>query len=179
MGHFCEALKSKVCETGQACITFLNFLGKVKGKTNGENSKLLVMVVSYNPCIQTISWHPKLCIRSISCLPNICTRSVSGHQNLRSLFPGTQIWVVPSNGLSTQIWVPRNGADTGIFFPLIILLFKRKRNIFWSERSVCDQRSNLGRPLFFGIFLSSLFSQPITKIPEGVVIKILKFSIGS
>ena len=27
-------------------------------------------------------------------------------------------------------------------------------NIFWSEQSACDQRSNLGRPLFFVFFLS-------------------------
>jgi hypothetical protein len=47
----------------------------------------------------------------------------------------------------------------------------------WSELSACDQRSNLGRPLFLVlIFFLSFFSQPIPKIPEGVVIWFRNFA---
>ena len=39
----------------------------------------------------------------------------------------------------------------------------------WSERSKCDQRSNLGRQLFF-VLIFFFFPHPITKIPEGDVV---------
>jgi hypothetical protein len=50
-----------------------------------------------------------------------------------------------------------------------------KRSVInWSERSACDQRSNLGRPLFLviNLFLLSylIFLIPLFKTPEGVVV---------
>ena len=43
---------------------------------------------------------------------------------------------------------------------------------YWSERSACDQRSNLGRPLFLviNLFFSSFLFIPLFKTPEGVVV---------
>ena len=44
--------------------------------------------------------------------------------------------------------------------------------VFWSEQSVCDQRSNLGRPLFLVINLLTLTLTlaTVTKFPKGVVV---------
>ena len=42
----------------------------------------------------------------------------------------------------------------------------------WSERSACEQRSNLGRPLFR--YFS--FLDPVVKIPEGVVVGFRNFA---
>ena len=40
----------------------------------------------------------------------------------------------------------------------------------WSERSVCDQRSNLGRPLFLVLIFFLLLLPSLFKIPEGVAV---------
>ena len=82
-------------------------LGKGKGRKNGK--KWEKMKISCNSCL------PNPCTQSISCHPNLCIHSISGLPSLRSPFLGTQIWVVPRNGLTTQIWVPRNGTDTQIW----------------------------------------------------------------
>ena len=44
----------------------------------------------------------------------------------------------------------------------------------WSEQSACDQRSNLGRPLFLVIIFS--LSPPLFKTQEGVVVGFQKFA---
>ena len=41
----------------------------------------------------------------------------------------------------------------------------------WTERSNCDQRSNLGRPLFLVLIFAA-----VTKIPEGVVVGFQNFA---
>ena len=42
--------------------------------------------------------------------------------------------------------------------------------LYWSKRSACDQRSNLGRPLFLVLIFSLTLLTPLTNIPEGVVV---------
>ena len=49
--------------------------------------------------------------------------------------------------------------------------------INWSERSACDQPSNLGRPLFLVINLFFFsFLAPVVKIPEEVVVGFRNFA---
>ena len=47
----------------------------------------------------------------------------------------------------------------------------KQTGLIWSERNPCDQRSNLGRPLFFRYFSSTSSSLiPLFKTPECVVV---------
>ena len=46
----------------------------------------------------------------------------------------------------------------------------------WSERSACDQWSNLDRPLFLVINLLTLTLATVVNIPEGVVVGFRNFA---
>ena len=56
------------------------------------------------------------------------------------------------------------------------VIFETHTSHFWSERSACDQRSNLGRPLFLVLFHVFFLGVPLFKSPEGVVVGFWNFA---